>query len=216
MKLIEGKKEVWDEIVERESQTPESRKELRFVMQWVALMEMEAERGISVSICARKTLVNMSNQFIGGGCDISKWTEILRDIWIYGEDFWNWDHSDHTVTVFYKEAQSKFTQGEVVVSKHARKRIHERCGLGRKAGQKLADRAMKEGLRIEDTSGVIRSYLAHVFYNTEDHPEIRLLDNHVFVFQKCENTYLLITVMQMPIKYMKYQEKEIKKEVCYK
>lgn len=213
MKLKEGRREAWEEILENESKTPESRKELRFAMQWIALMEMEAARGIPVEVCAKKTLVNTSNQFIGGGCSITKWVELLKDNWIFGEDLFNWSQSDPSITIFYAEAQASHADNGIIVSRHAAKRIHGRCGIGKKAGRKLAERAFDEGLKIEETSGLIRSYLAHVFYNTEESPEIRLLDNYIFIFQKQDDIYTLVTVMLLPQKYTKYQAEETKKEV---
>lgn len=211
MKLKENRKEAWEEILEKESKTSESRKELRFVMQWVALMEMEVSNGISIERCAKKTLVDTSNQFIGGGCSVAKWANLLRDNWLYGEDLYHWSQKDLSITIFSpKESCEK---DGIIVSKHAAKRIHERCGIGKKAGKKLAERAFRDGLRIEDTTGIIRSYMAHVFYNTEESPEICLLDNYIFVFKKQEEGYVLVTVMLLPQKYTKYQDKEIKREV---
>lgn len=210
MKLKENRSEEWNIIIEKYSQTPELRKELRFVMQWITRMEMEVERGLSISVCAKKTLANTSHQFEGAGCQLCDWVDILEQNWIYGDDLKEWYKTKDETTFFYTEAQNENRYfNEVHISRHARKRMHERCGVGKKAGQKLAVRAIKEGIKIEDTVGVIRSYLSHIFCNTEDSPEIRLLGETVFVFKKQPDGYLLITVMKLPSNYAKYKDEEI-------
>lgn len=67
------------------------------------------------------------------------------------------------------------------VSKHARKRGHERLGLDWRAMERTADKALRDGLKIEDMHGKLRRWADH---KRHLHPgcNVVLYGTQVFVF----------------------------------
>ncbi len=85
----------------------------------------------------------------------------------------------------------------VHVSKHGKERIGERCGLRKRAVQRLADSAFNRGKRIHDFSGSFRRYLEGVYMAQGNANNLRIYNEKLWLFaDSC-----LITVWHLPNEY---------------
>ena len=82
-------------------------------------------------------------------------------------------------------------------TQHAARRIRERMGLPKKAVDDLVNRAYQDGVRHSELSGSLKRYIDGVYLRKERANEIRIYNQHVFLFQGS----LLITVLELPNKY---------------
>ena len=177
-------------------------KDLKFTFEWIGRMELEIENGNSVATIAKNTLVETTGES-DKQYNLDKLVQAMKNIWKYGEELYNWKTKKTTV----KKKENKAPQ--IYLSKHARKRMHERCGFNRKAQDKMAVVAYQKGLKTEDTKGVTRSYLSKVLHNTEeDEAMVRLYGDKVYVYKMANNGIVLITVMQIPRLYIKCIKEE--------
>ena len=176
-------------------------KDLKFTFEWIGRMELEIENGNLVAAIAKDTLVETAGES-DKRYNLDELVQAVRSIWKYGE-LYEWK----TKKVTAKKKGNKIPQ--IYLSKHARKRMHERCGFNRKAQDKMAVVAYQKGLKTEDTKGVTRSYLSKVLHNTEeDEAMVRLYGDKVYVYKMANNGIVLITVMQVPRLYIKCMKEE--------
>lgn len=177
-------------------------KDLKFTFEWIGRMELEIENGNLVAAVAKDTLVETAGES-DKRYNLDELVQAVRGIWKYGEELYEWK----TKKVTAKKKGNKISQ--IYLSKHARKRMHERCGFNRKAQDKMAVVAYQKGLKTEDTKGVTRSYLSKVLHNTEeDEAMVRLYGDKVYVYKMADNGIVLITVMQIPRLYIKCIKEE--------
>lgn len=80
------------------------------------------------------------------------------------------------------------------VTHHARKRVKQRLGLKKCLADSIADDALKEGTKRENTNGNLRRFLDKIYYRNPDHKEIIVHHQKVFIFKDD----LLITVYALP------------------
>lgn len=84
------------------------------------------------------------------------------------------------------------------VTNHGELRIRKRIGVKRKAVDKLADRALKEGIGRTEFSGSLRRYLDGMYYHyNEEANNIKVWSEKVWVFAG----EVLITVLDLPQRY---------------
>ena len=88
----------------------------------------------------------------------------------------------------------------VTVSKHAKKRLKERCGLNKRSIQRMADKAFIDGVRHSDTRGRLNKWITSLYFYNKTADNIRLYGDKVYIFTG--NT--LVTVIQIPPKLLKY------------
>jgi len=93
------------------------------------------------------------------------------------------------------------------VSTHAKKRLHERMGVNKKSSERVAQNALKSGIKRQDFSGSIRRFLDMLYFQYMD-KEIIVYSNKVFVFAGD----ILVTVMDLPSRYNKVCAKVGNKE----
>lgn len=94
-----------------------------------------------------------------------------------------------------------------MVTKHAQKRLKERCGLSKKAAGRLANLAYERGMKHSETTGNLRKWVDSQYFYNETANNIRLYGDKAFIF----SGYKLITVLQIPhnlVKYVKRREEE--------
>lgn len=105
--------------------------------------------------------------------------------------------------------EKKFSQ--VSVSKHAIKRLKERCGINHKSALKMAKRAFENGITHAETSGRLKKWINRQYLSNRKANNIRLYGDKAYIF--CG--YMLVTVLLIPndlkIEAIKLQTK--KKEV---
>ena len=80
-------------------------------------------------------------------------------------------------------------------TKHAKKRIKERCGIKKGSSDRLARLAKERGLERRDTKGSLRSWLDMKGSKSEAGMEFWIYGDKVFLFSRND---ILITVLQIP------------------
>lgn len=96
----------------------------------------------------------------------------------------------------------------MTVTKHAEERIKERCGLGKKSFQKLAEKALTEGIPHSQTKGRLNRWITSLYFNGSKANNIRLYGDKAYIF----HDQTLVTVIQIPHSLMKDLKKMIKTE----
>lgn len=121
------------------------------------------------------------------------------------EDF-NQDFSqeDQTTTTYIPEEGTSEEQlmeqlenqleDKIEVSRHAYERLHERCGLSRKAATRMAEKAFYIGMKHSDTKGQINRWITSLYFNNRNANNIRLYGNFAYIF--CNK--ILVTVLEIP------------------
>ena len=80
------------------------------------------------------------------------------------------------------------------VTKHANKRIRERCGINKKSCDRVAEKALTQGIPHGRTKGKLNKYITKLYFGGKAANNIRVYGEKVFIFH--DDT--LITVMQIP------------------
>ena len=88
----------------------------------------------------------------------------------------------------------------MLITKHAQKRLKERCGLSKKAAERLANLAYERGMKHSETTGNLRKWVDNQYFYNETANNIRLYGDKAFIF----SGYKLITVLQIPHNLAKY------------
>lgn len=86
------------------------------------------------------------------------------------------------------------TEDKIEVSRHAYERLHERCGLSRKAATRMAEKAFYTGMKHSDTRGQINRWITSLYFNNKNANNIRLYGNFAYIF--CNK--ILVTVLEIP------------------
>lgn len=104
-------------------------------------------------------------------------------------------------------------------TKHAKKRIKERCGIQRRSADRVADIVLRKGLTREELRGNLRKYVDGVYFNSPSENELhdnqfRVYGEKIYVFS---NTGFLITMFALPQQLAKlantiYKQKEQKQQ----
>ena len=81
------------------------------------------------------------------------------------------------------------------MTKHGEERIRERCGLPKKAVNKMAETAFQKGLNHSDCTGRLGKYLDNLFFNGKGWGYIKLYAEKVWIYTKEQD---LITVFNIP------------------
>jgi len=85
-------------------------------------------------------------------------------------------------------------EDKIEVSRHAYERLHERCGLSRKAATRMAEKAFYTGMKHSDTRGQINRWITSLYFNNKNANNIRLYGNFAYIF--CNK--ILVTVLEIP------------------
>lgn len=88
----------------------------------------------------------------------------------------------------------------LIITKHAQKRLKERCGLNKKASERLAKLAYEHGIKHNETTGNLRKWVDSQYFYNETANNIRLYGDKAFIF----SDYKLITVLQIPHNLVRY------------
>lgn len=87
---------------------------------------------------------------------------------------------------------------ELYVTKHAEKRLVERCGLNKKSMLRMAEKVFDNGKKINETKGALNRWLVEKYNNNEGADNIRLYGDNAWIFS---GNYLL-TVLHVPNKLL--------------
>ena len=94
-------------------------------------------------------------------------------------------------------------QQEVVVTKHARKRIRQRLGINKKATERAAEKALKFGITHAEAKGKLSRHLDGIFLTSYSPNNMRVYHHSVYLF----NGTKLITVLPLPRRLWIYADK---------
>lgn len=115
----------------------------------------------------------------------------------FSQDF---NQEDQTTTTYISEEGTSEEQlveqpeDKIEVSRHAYERLHERCGLSRKAATRMAEKAFYTGMKHSDTRGQINRWITSLYFNNKNANNIRLYGNFAYIF--CNK--ILVTVLEIP------------------
>lgn len=93
------------------------------------------------------------------------------------------------------------------VTEHAKKRLKERNGLNKKSIDRMAEKALNEGIRHSQTKGNLNKWISKQFFYNHKASNIRLYGDKAYLFTKDDK---LITVLQIPASLMKDFKKMVK------
>lgn len=94
----------------------------------------------------------------------------------------------------FEEQLGEQPEDKIEVSRHAYERLHERCGLSRKAATRMAEKAFYIGMKHSDTKGQINRWITSLYFNNKNANNIRLYGNFAYIF--CNK--ILVTVLEIP------------------
>ena len=83
---------------------------------------------------------------------------------------------------------------EVVVTRHAKKRIRQRLGINKKATEREAEKALRFGVTHAEAKGKLCRHLDGIFLTNYKPNNMRVYNHSVYLFRDTR----LITVMQLP------------------
>lgn len=89
----------------------------------------------------------------------------------------------------------------IKVSEHAFDRLRERSGLNRSAANKLVVQAFTKGLKHGETVGRLFKWVSSASRTSRTGSTYRVYGDKLYIFSpdyKEENTFTLVTVMQVP------------------
>ena len=178
----------------------------RFLMQWVAQMEMEVSDGKKVSEVAKDTFLSVKSVLPEADVKYNTFIPVLENTWGFGKDLKEWENGN------YKSTGTDNT-GNVVISDHASKRIRQRLGVGKKGQQKLVKKAYENGISESTAKGVLKSYFSYVMDKSNKGTTIRIYNDKVYLFgplESDEKRKILVTVIPLPTKYRAEYKNAIK------
>ncbi len=201
MKIKTGKREAYEEFLRGMEENSQMRARGRFLIQWLEMIEMDLENGESFSNAAKGAYDYLKDQFGNITFDIPAHLKFISETWEYGEKLRIWYNKAGCV----KEKKGPCVQSTVCITKHARKRLHTRCGLNKKAQEKAVLNAWEKGISIERAEGQVQAYMLKVLDHTQDRDqsEVKLYGDKIYVFKTLKNCNLLVTAMQMPNRFVK-------------
>lgn len=83
----------------------------------------------------------------------------------------------------------------VAVTRHAKRRLKERCGVNKNSAQKMAERAFENGISFENAGEILRKYISSIYLKHDKMcNNIRIYGNTVYIF----DNQTLITVYLIP------------------
>lgn len=94
------------------------------------------------------------------------------------------------------------------ITKHANKRMKERGGLGKDARNRMAEKALTEGISHAETKGKLNKWVTSQFFYNCRANNIRLYGDKAYIFRD----EVLITIVQIPSNLMKDFGKMIKRK----
>jgi len=99
----------------------------------------------------------------------------------------------------------------ITVTKHGEKRIRERSGLNKSSVNRIVEKAYKDGLKMEETTGELHKWIIYVHLKNQGANEIRIYGDKAYIF----SDGYLITLLQVPNQLLKNIQANKKRKDCY-
>lgn len=96
----------------------------------------------------------------------------------------------------------------VRISRHANVRLKERSGLPKKSRQRMADKAITEGIRRQDAKGRLRKWLDSIYYKSPSDSNIFVYGHMVYIVGADRK---LVTILNVPSNLKHDMPKMVKK-----
>lgn len=87
-----------------------------------------------------------------------------------------------------------------MVTKHAQKRLKERCGVNKKSADRMAKKALQNGMKHSETTGNLKKWVDGLYFYNKSANNIRLYGDKAYIFHGQD----LITVLQIPHNLVKF------------
>jgi hypothetical protein len=98
---------------------------------------------------------------------------------------------------------------QAILTYHSDLRIFDRVGGKKKGNQRIANKALTNGISLNETTGKLRRYLDKQKFQGDCHANnIMLYGNGIYLF----DDNVLITVLTLPSEYCKIVSKAMKKK----
>lgn len=91
----------------------------------------------------------------------------------------------------------------MIITKHAKQRMKQRCGLKEKSSDRIAKKAYENGLRHGDCTGNLKKWVDSLYFRNQSANQIRLYSDKAYIFMNQK----LITVLQIPHNLVKEADK---------
>lgn len=91
----------------------------------------------------------------------------------------------------------------MIVTKHAKQRIKQRCGVNKKSADRMAKIAYEKGVKHREVSGNLRKWVDGLYLKHHQGNQIRLYGDKAYIFHDAR----LITVIQIPHNLVKEVDK---------
>lgn len=94
------------------------------------------------------------------------------------------------------------------ITRHAKKRLKERCGANKSSSERLVEIAYEKGLKHCETSGRLRKWIDSLRFYEQGANQIRVYGDKLYIFRDTR----LITVLQVPNDLISIVQKQLKKK----
>ena len=91
----------------------------------------------------------------------------------------------------------------MIVTKHAKQRMKQRCGINEKSTDRMAKIAFEKGLKHSDLTGNLKKWVDGLYFYNKNANNIRLYGDKAYIFRNTK----LITVIQIPHNLVKEADK---------
>lgn len=88
---------------------------------------------------------------------------------------------------------------KIKVSRHAEKRMRERCGLNKRTVEKMAQRAFDKGISHSESCGRLSKWITSLYFKNKNANNIRIYGEMAYIF----SDNVLITVFRVPNNILK-------------
>lgn len=206
MKSIKGKEETLKNYLTNHQATVKERQNIRFLMEWTATVELEIESGKNANVVIPKLYNEFKERYENADINIIPILILLEETWIYGNELKKC-HDNKKTRNKKNDDNLNNEEPQICITKHARKRLHTRCGLNKKAQDKAVKKALLNGITLKTASRNLKTYMLQVLDHTieRQNSDVRVLNDKIYLFKKLENCTLLITTMQIPNEILKLQ-----------
>ena len=95
---------------------------------------------------------------------------------------------------------------KVIVSKHAKKRIKERCGVSKKSADRIAEMVITRGVSQESTKGPLKRWLDEKALNSDLGSTLLVWGDKAYIIS---DRNVMVTCLQIPPTITKNMKKMI-------
>ncbi len=91
-----------------------------------------------------------------------------------------------------------------MVTKHAQRRMKQRCGVGKSSVKRLAKKVYDFGMTHSETSGNLKKWVDGLYFYNQTANQIRLYGDKAYIF----HNQVLITVVQIPHNLVRFVKRK--------